>query len=733
MSNEFKEFCVEKGIQMQYTVAYNPELNGVAERMNRTLLDCARTMILHCKTLGKEFWGEAVLTAVHLINRSPTSCLSVTPYEMWHGKRPNVSYFRVFGAVAYAHVPQQIRKKLDAKGRKLIMVGYSPSGYRLWDEENNRVVEGRNVVFDEAFNNSNECENQNLDTEVELEIQGQPQEEIEHTEITEQRGSNDEGGHRTRTRQIKKPQRLNDYVTDFEEEEDDALFALQIQSEEDVPTNFEELETRNDRTLWEQAVHEELKSLEENQTWEIVDKPKEGKLIDTKWVFTKKNINGAEIYKARLVARGFLQSGLEDADIYSPVARLETLRILLSIAVQRDYFICQMDVKSAFLYGEIKELVHLTPPAGIKVDSCKVLKLKKSLYGLRKSPKYWYEKFNKSITDYGFIRSVNDYCLFSKDNLYILLYVDDLLIFSTDLVQIDKLKRFLCVHFKMKDLGYNHLKYLGISINKNGNDLYINQSEYLKSVLKRFNMLDCRSVDTPMDTNFKMQENYNINPALENLCRSCIGSLMYATLGSRPDLASSVYYLSRFQDKPSDDLWVALKRILRYIKGSLNVKLKYSKSESSSPLIGFADADFARDFDRKSTSGYVFKVFGNTVTWKSKKQSVVALSTTEAEYISLCEATVQALWLKKILFDLGIDCVSVTIFEDNQSTIKSAYNPEQKRLKHMDVKYNFVKQEIEKKTINVVFVETKNQLADILTKPLGKVLFSSFVKRLGLI
>lgn len=240
------------------------------------------------------------------------------------------------------------------------------------------------------------------------------------------------------------------------------------------------------------------------------------------------------------------------------------------------------------------------------------------------------------------------------------------------------------------------------------------------------------SVDTPMEVNFKLDETCKIDQSYERKCRSLVGSLMYATVGTRPDLTMSVYYLSRFQSKPSETLWKSLKRILRYIKGTLNYTLLYTKDYDSLPLIGYADANWARDSDRKSTSGYLFKVYNNSVVWRSKKQTMVALSTTDAEFVSLCEATVEACWIKKLLLDLGIKINTITIFEDNQSTIRSVKNHEQKKLKHMDIKFQFVKHKVEQGVINVEYICTRRQIADIFTKPLCKNLFRFFINEIGL-
>lgn len=206
----------------------------------------------------------------------------------------------------------------------------------------------------------------------------------------------------------------------------------------------------------------------------------------------------------------------------------------------------------------------------------------------------------------------------------------------------------------------------------------------------------------------------------EHKCRSLIGSLMYATIGSRPDLAMPVYFLSRFQSKPNKILWQALKRVLRYVKETIDYTLIYKCNPKDKILVGYADADFARDNDRKSTSGYLFKLFNNTIIWKSKKQHCVSLSTTEAEFVSLCEAVAMLCWVRKLLLDLDLNIGCVTMYEDNQSTIKAVSNYDKGRLKHIDIKYQFIKEKVTQNLVNIVYLNTENQLADMLTKPLNR-------------
>lgn len=760
-SREFQDFCYNKGIQMHYTVPYNPQMNGVAERMNRTLIEKAKTVLLDSQ-LGKEFWGHAVLFSAYVTNRSPTEGKRQTPSELWEGRKPNVSNMRVFGCTAYNHVPKELRRKLDKSGKKMIFIGYFNSGYKLYDMETRKVISARNVIFDEtklesdnamryildrAEKEKDERSDQEQESEEECndgnvpiddtkrksekrntENENRRVEETQEVETVTKKADIPERG-RAR-REIRKPVWQKDYEIDLDEN-DTALYAL-LSSYQDVPTNFDDIKGRKDEKEWNRAINEELKVLKESETWKFVPIPKNKKLLDSRWIFTKKSVGEQEIPKARLVVKGYQQKDKLE-NVYSPVLKLQTLRVLLSVAAQMDYKIHQMDVKGAFLYGRIDETVYLKPPQGLTVPEGHVLKLQKSLYGLKKSPKYWYEKFTEVIAEYGFTRSQNDYCLYNKGNLYLILYVDDLLIVGPSRTEIETVKNFLKTKFNMKDLGDNNLMYLGISIQKKENGIYLHQTRYLQKVIESYNMNNCRGTNSPMDPNFKLDFDLNeVDMTLEHQCRSLIGSLMYAMVGTRPDLATAVSYLSRFQSQPTLKLWQALKRVLRYVKQTIDYNLKYSKCNNES-LIGFADADFARDSDRKSTSGYLFQLFSNTVTWKSKKQSTVALSTTEAELIALCEASVEACWLMKLLSDFNIVISNTIIFEDNQSTMKVVKNPDQKRLKHVDIKFNFIKQKVEEGLITVKYVSTIDQLADVLTKPITGERFVKLCNKLNLL
>lgn len=437
--------------------------------------------------------------------------------------------------------------------------------------------------------------------------------------------------------------------------------------------------------------------------------------------------------------RGFQQQDrLDHSEIYAPVAKLPTLRILLAIACKYNLNISQMDVKNAFLNGEIEEEVYLKLPKGIEVtDNNKVLKLQKSLYGLKKSPKNWNDRFNNFMIKQGFERSKADYCLYYKKNLkfYLLLYVDDLIILCEKKEDIERLKCLLQKEFDMTNLGNNNkFTYLGINITKSDNKITLDQKDYLKDILKLYKMENCNTVATPIEKGLELPRKLCQNKELEKKCRELLGRLMYTMLGTRPDICFALSYLSRFQVYASLELWKALKRILRYIKGTLDYKLNYEAGQDT-PLLGYTDADWAGDkCCRKSTSGYIMKVYGCTVSWCSSKQQCIALSSTESEYIALGKGIAEGCWVRNLLKEIGLKCNSFVIFVDNQSAIHVSKNPEQHRkLKHIDLKYHFIRDKVRKQIVVLRYICTDRQLADIFTKCLNREKFKKFCIDLNLL
>lgn len=788
-SSMFQKYCRTKGIQMETTMPYSPQQNGVAERLNRTLLDRGRAL-LQDSGLPKTMWGEAVLIATYIMNRSPSSAINErkTPFEMWHGTKPQIDKMRVFGSTAYTLIPKEKRGKLDSRSEKNIMVGYVTNGYKIWNPRKRTMFMSRDVVFDEKKHNkepvtvsveSEEDEPENMRdgvSELSEYLSAEPGEQKSDPEDeTEDEGHGDnndalpsqlcsgddsmEASTRRSGRERTFPGKYKDFGTVFGKTTGCALLidsAEEVHSSEvacswnaetyvdDLPTTIAELRKRTDWNHWKAAIESEIESLKKNDTWKLVPKPEGKHLVDCKWVFKVKRdeIGNVNRYKARLVAKGFSQrKGFDFDETYAPVARITTVRTLLAVANKRGYFIHQMDVRTAFLNGVLKEEIYMKQPEGLDSDKPGlVCKLNKALYGLKQAPRSWNEQFDSFIKSIGFSRSKVDTCMYQMNVkgsvVYLLLYVDDIILASDQMYLIEKLKQQLSKRFEMTDMGELKI-FLGLKVDrdKSKGTLKISQSKYISNLLERFGMNDCNPIATPLEPNLKLEARKPEEELTKKPYRELIGCLTYLALASRPDISVAVNFFSRFQSAPTDTHWCHLKRILRYLKGTINLGLMYNRHGEEEPLLGYADADWGSDIqDRRSISGNIFQVFGACVSWMTRKQATISLSSTEAEYISLSQAACEAIWLKNLLEELGVVFKHpITLFEDNQSCIHIAEEPrDQKRMKHLDIRYHFIREKIQEGIFKVYYKPTTDQIADIFTKGLQRVNFQKLRTMLGM-
>ena len=405
--------------------------------------------------------------------------------------------------------------------------------------------------------------------------------------------------------------------------------------------------------------------------------------MECKWLYKlKEGISASDPikFKARLVAKGYTQrAGIDYNEIFSPVVKFKTIRMMLAIMVHYDLELEQLDVKTAFLHGNLDEKIYMSQPAGF-IDSAHpdfVCLLKKSLYGLKQSPRQWYKRFDIFVLSIGFTRSKYDSCFYfmSSENVsvYLLLYVDDMLIISQSKSKIAELKVFLNSEFDMKDLG-NARKILGMMIDRDRirNKLKVHQFPYLQKSVAKFEMTNCKSVSVPLAGHFilsKLQcpKTDSEFVQMENIpYANAIGTIMYSMISTRPDLSYSISLLSRYMSNPGKAHWDALKYLLRYINSTLHTGLCYEKRKNALDLVGFVDSDFAGDRDsRKSTTAFYFTLGGNCISWKSQLQPLVALSSTEAEYVAMTDAVKEAIWIRGILEEINLLQGDVIAYSDS--------------------------------------------------------------------
>uniref|UniRef100_A0A2N9EI16 Integrase catalytic domain-containing protein n=1 Tax=Fagus sylvatica TaxID=28930 RepID=A0A2N9EI16_FAGSY len=614
----------------------------------------ARSM-LKGKGLPNMLWAEAVHTAVYILNRSPTKAVrNKTPFEAWHKQKPMVNQLKVFGCIAYAHIPSQEREKFDEKGEKYIFIGYSDEskGFRLLNPKSNKLVVSRDVIFDEMESwqwEDNLQESRNFEVPT-LDFQDKSNSlpnpnsvEVPRTASSPNRSPNT-ALPSSDSIDAESPPRKMHSLSDIYQSCEFALFSSE-------PQTFEDAIKEN---VWANAMNEEIASIERNQTWELVDLPNGREVIGLKWIYkTKFNEDGSiQKHKARLVAKGYAQQpGVDFHETFAPVVRMETIRTVLALAAQMELQVFQLDVKSAFLNGDLEEEVYVEQPKGYvkKGKEDRVYRLRKALYGL--APRAWNSKIDSYFRQNGFHRSKCEPSLYVKH---------------------DGTGRFSGA---------------------------------------------CKPVSTPMSSNEKLQQNDAAEKADAKAYRSLVGSLIYLT-NTRPDIVHSVSLISRFMNQPSKLHYATAKRILRYLQGTKKLGILYKK-ENDNNLVGFTDSDWVGSLDdRKSTSGYIFCLGSKVIAWSSKKQKTVALSSAEAEYIAANDAACEAVWLRKILSDLQQKIEEPTVICcDNMSAIAMTKNPVfHARTKHIELRHHFIRDLVSQGEIQLKFISTNDQPADILTK-----------------
>jgi len=486
---------------------------------------------------------------------------------------------------------------------------------------------------------------------------------------------------------------------------------------------------------------EEMAALDKNNTWVVTTLPANKRAVGCKWVFTVKQTPDGKVerYKARLVAKGYSQTyGVDYDETFAPVAKMNTIRTIISIAANHGWKLFQLDVKNAFLHGDLEEEVYMEIPPGFnsRETEGKVCKLKKSLYGLKQSPRAWFGRFRNEVCSMGYRQSNADHTLFFKHNYdkitILVVYVDDIVITGDDDKEILCLKRALARSFEVKDLGYLHY-FLGIEVAYGAQGIYLSQRKYVLDLLKETSMLNCKPVTTPIEYNHRILADSG-DPVDKHQYQRLVGRLIYLS-HTRPDIAYAVSIVSRYMHDPRSSHLDAVHRILRYLKSCPGKGILFS-NHGHMKVEGYTDADWAGCLDdRKSTSGFCVLVGGNLVGWRSKKQSVVARSTAEAEFRAMASGICELMWLRILLSELHLYCGSpLQLYCDNQAAINMVNNPvHHDRTKHVEIDRHFIKEKLDEGILQISFVKSGDQLADVLTKGVNVVSFMKICSKMGLL
>ncbi|KAH9698871.1 Integrase catalytic domain-containing protein [Citrus sinensis] len=655
-NQEFDSYCADHGIARHRTVRLTPQQNGLAERMNRTLMDRVRSMMIQSQ-LPKGLWAETLLTASYLVNLSPSTALDFkTPFEKWHGKPADYGSLKVFGCPAYAHVSQG---KLAPRALKGKFIGYPEGvkGFKLWCTDLNppKCIISIDVIF-----------NEKAALEIKKPTDTDALKENERTKIQFE---------------------VEPYTREALEDKDDSY-----QGAADLET---------DHVKQTEAQHQET--------------------VGCKWIYkVKDGLTATEPrrFKTRLVAKGYTQrAGVDFKKVFSPVVRHTSIRVLLALTAVKDMELDQLDVKTTFLHGRLNEDILMTQPEGYtspESADCVCL-LKRSLYGLKQSPRQWYLRFDEFMVTHGYLRCSYDVCVYYK------------------IIQSE---------FDMKDLGPAR-KILGMEIirNRKKGTMILSQGKYLEKVLGTFGMSNSKSVVTPLASHFKLScsqcpsTDEERNEMTKVPYANVVGCMMYAMVLTRPDLAHALSVVSKFMATPGKEHWKAVKWVLRYLKSTQQYGLVYGKSAGKiAGLCGYVDSNYAGDLDRRrSLTGYMFFLDGCLVNWKASLHHVVALSTTEAEYTAATEAVKEALWLRGLITELGMTQETVEVHCDSSSAIYLSKNPaHHEKTKHIDIKLHFIRNVISKGVISMVKVHTDDNPADMLTKVVTTAKFKSCLDKAGL-
>jgi hypothetical protein len=494
-----------------------------------------------------------------------------------------------------------------------------------------------------------------------------------------------------------------------------------------------------EQSMWHDACLQELEALIKRDVFEVVPRPKGRKTIDNRWVFDVKP-DGRK--RARLVAKGFKQiEGLDYDQVFSPVVRFETVRLILAMAALENWVITGLDVKTAFLYGELDEDIYMEQPQGFRIPGREhdVLKLHRALYGLKQAGLAWWRTLKESMKELGFENLDSDAGLFlyrSEHGFVIaVIYVDDSIFCGPNTALVMELKKKFMQRWECRDLG-DVTEFLRMRIIREGSKVHIDQCAYLETVLQRCGMQDAKSAATPLPAGYMpeaLPQDAAVDPELRSRYQTVIGSLLYLTLGTRPDIAFAVTKLAQFAARPSQEHLNKALYICRYLVGTKNYCLTYDGG-SGQGLIACTDSDWASDHSsRKSQTGYFLKLAGGAISWTSRAQRTIALSSTEAEYMALSDCSRQVVWMHTLLGELGYHLKPVPICGDNQGSIFIASNPvTEKRSKHIDIRFHFIREVIERKLAEVFFIDGDKNPADLLTKNLGSVKFLQFRPDFGL-
>jgi transposase InsO family protein len=831
LQKDFDEFLKTHGTVRRLTVHDSPNQNGIAERMNRTLVEHARALLL-ASSMPERVWAEALRHTAWLRNRTLTKGApgTKTPHELATNMKPDLSILHEWGCTAY--VLNLGVSKLESKVQEGRFVGYDTEskGYRVYWPTKWTVSIERNVVFDKGeilteANGTDQLliENQepergnarqevtgtgtvNVTTKKETpptseftageggeEALSESLEDALEEEVDEDAPSVPQITAPTTTKRARQrrppppvPDNFERYRTRsvvksgtstedgsgdgtgetakiaIADDADELLAAMMAKSitvesayaftsiEGDAPSHDEAL-AGPERENWLKAKADELDKLKRFDVYEWVVRPPNVNVVDTRWVDVRKRdeFGNIDSYKSRVVARGFTQQyGIDYIDTTSPTAKLASLRMIMALAAREGWLLHQVDIRSAYLHAELDTTIYAKPPPGAEEadKEGRIWKLKKGLYGLKQSGRQWYLLLRRKFEEAQFKICRVDHCVFIwKDEMtgetsIAGVNVDDMLIAASGDAPMAYTKGILQKAFELKDLGpVRWLLGIRVEHDQAKRTVAISQTAAIEAVAERFRQASAKPCFAPLVQGMRLSpedapETAEEKVAMENVpYRAALGCVMYLTVGTRPDIAHTVTVLAQFLESPGHAHWEAVKRLIRYLYTTRHRQLIYGKERGT--YTGYSDADWGQQWHGKSVCGYVFMMEGAPVSWGAKKQSIVAQSSTEAEYVALTYALKELLWGRMFFSEVGFKIDGPTIlYCDNQGAIELAQNASfHARSKHINIRYHFIRDGVGKGYVQLSYIETAENLADIFTKALSRTRHAYLLDALGLV
>ncbi|KAL0451846.1 UNVERIFIED_CONTAM: Retrovirus-related Pol polyprotein from transposon RE1 [Sesamum latifolium] len=726
LRNTCQTLIQNHGIEHQRICIYTPQQNGIVERKHRHLLQIARALMFE-SGLPRQFWGDSVLTATHIINKLPSPKLAwKSPFELLYNTAPSYDRLRTFGCLCFASNVNPHKSKFDPRAYRCIFIGYihGQKGYKVFDIANNVTYVSRDVVFHEHVfpyltNTSTDHHPVLIPTPItDCTDALPPVPVVPPTPIAPSLDNTSSSPSLPPTRPHRQKRPLA-WMTDFHCHSTSVLHPASCTLASSYSDFMAALSTvyepnhylqAKGKMEWENAMNDELVALDKNHTWDVVDLPRGKKAIGSKWVYKVKLKPDGSVdrYKARLVAKGYNQiEGIDYFDRFSPIAKAVTVRILLAVASNFDWAIHQVDINNAFLHGFLEEDIYMMPPDGSSIQSGKVCKLKRSLYGFKQASRQWNQELTSKLLGYGFLQSRHEHCLFIKKSdvgiLMLLVYVDDVLITGSSDQQIIDVKNFLDDAFTIKNLGPAKF-FLGLEIVRCSAGISVTQHKYITDIIHDVNLTSCTPAHTPLPLGVKFSTEDSSPLHDPGPYRRLVGQLLYLSF-TRPDIAFGAQQLSQFISQPG--------------QVHMDAALHLVRCPNS----------------RRSLIGYCIYLGQSLISWKSKKQLTVARSTAETEYRSLGTTVCELQWISYLLHDLHIDHPTpIPVHCDNQAAIHIVANPVfHERTKHIELDCHLVRDKYKSGFILHTYISSKAQLADLFTKSLPASVFRPLLFKLGLV